>query len=187
MSSINKYYDILGVTENATQKDLKRAYWKKAKTLHPDKNKAPDAKEQFILLQEAYEFLIGVKTGKINPAFGDEVNDFIKWWYKKEAEIIRERAKKRANMKRNQFLSDVEEFKQYYYLNYTIQIISILVSLFFLVGTPVIGIIYGSGEAIVMCLIIALAATPFYIQTWNDAKEFFDMSGKVEDLENKKK
>ena len=48
----------LGISRSATEDDIKRAYRKKAKTLHPDRNKAPDADEAFLQLTEAYELLL---------------------------------------------------------------------------------------------------------------------------------
>lgn len=62
---IEKYYKILGISEGATLIQIKKAYRKRAMQLHPDVNKSPDAQEQFIFLNEAYEYLQKVKTGKI--------------------------------------------------------------------------------------------------------------------------
>lgn len=50
-------YDILGVTQNSTEKELKQAYRKLAKELHPDINKEDDAQEKFHALKEAFEIL----------------------------------------------------------------------------------------------------------------------------------
>ncbi|OBS67040.1 hypothetical protein A6R68_04397 [Neotoma lepida] len=50
------YYQILGVPRNASQKDIKKAYYQLAKKYHPDTNKDdPKAKEKFSQLAEAYE------------------------------------------------------------------------------------------------------------------------------------
>lgn len=41
------YYEILGISKDATDSDLKKAYRKLALQFHPDKNKAPGASEAF--------------------------------------------------------------------------------------------------------------------------------------------
>ena len=56
--AINDYYEILGIQSNASIDDIKKAYRKKARLYHPDINPAPDAKDHFISITEAYEFLI---------------------------------------------------------------------------------------------------------------------------------
>lgn len=50
-------YSILGVDKNATEAEIKKAYRHKARELHPDVNKAPDAEEKFKELNEAYDIL----------------------------------------------------------------------------------------------------------------------------------
>nr|CAB3238713.1 dnaJ homolog subfamily A member 3, mitochondrial [Phallusia mammillata] len=59
MSSKQKdYYDVLGVNRNATQKDIKSAYFKLAKKYHPDSNPGnTEAAEKFRKVTEAYETL----------------------------------------------------------------------------------------------------------------------------------
>lgn len=52
------YYEILGVPRDASPKDIKRAYRKRSKAMHPDANPDnPLAKENFQKLQEAYTVL----------------------------------------------------------------------------------------------------------------------------------
>ncbi|CAG8531039.1 15850_t:CDS:2, partial [Cetraspora pellucida] len=51
------YYDILGVSKNASQSDIKKAYYSLAKKYHPDTSKDPTAKEKFVQIQEAYNIL----------------------------------------------------------------------------------------------------------------------------------
>ncbi|HEY9735908.1 MAG TPA: molecular chaperone DnaJ [Trichocoleus sp.] len=51
------YYEILGVSRNADQDELKRAYRRLARKYHPDVNKDPGAEETFKEINRAYEVL----------------------------------------------------------------------------------------------------------------------------------
>ena len=55
---LNKdYYGILGVNRGASQSELKKAYFQKAKEYHPAVTKRDGAKEKFAEINEAYEVL----------------------------------------------------------------------------------------------------------------------------------
>ena len=51
------YYEVLGVSRDASQDDIKKAYRKLARKYHPDVSDAADAEEKFKELGEAYEVL----------------------------------------------------------------------------------------------------------------------------------
>lgn len=51
------YYNILGVSRNATKEEIKKAYKQLAKKYHPDINKEPGSAEKFKEITEAYDIL----------------------------------------------------------------------------------------------------------------------------------
>ena len=52
------YYDILGVSQDASDKEIKKAYRKKAMQYHPDRNPDdPEAEQKFKQASEAYDVL----------------------------------------------------------------------------------------------------------------------------------
>lgn len=54
---LREYYSYLGVTPDATQTEIREAYFRKVKQLHPDINPSETAKADFAFLKEAYKEL----------------------------------------------------------------------------------------------------------------------------------
>ena len=67
----DSYYDILGVARDASEKDIRSAYRRLARKLHPDVNPGNAAAgERFKKVNEAYEILSEVRTRKDYDEFG---------------------------------------------------------------------------------------------------------------------
>ena len=66
------YYEILEVPKNATKDEIKSAFRKKARVLHPDVNKAPDAEEKFKELGKAYEVLMDDEKRQMYDRYGED-------------------------------------------------------------------------------------------------------------------
>jgi molecular chaperone DnaJ len=64
------YYELLGVARNATESDVKKAFRRLARELHPDVSDAPDAHERFREVVEAYEVLSKPETRELYDRYG---------------------------------------------------------------------------------------------------------------------
>jgi len=69
------YYGILGVAKNATEQEIKRAYRKLARELHPDVNPSEDAQHRFAEVTQAYEVLSDPQKRKIVDMGGDPLDN----------------------------------------------------------------------------------------------------------------
>jgi len=66
------YYQILGVSRTATDRQIKKAFRKLAMKYHPDKNKSKDAEEKFREIAQAYEVLSDEKKRSQFDQFGED-------------------------------------------------------------------------------------------------------------------
>lgn len=65
-----EYYEILGVDENASQKEIKKAFRRKAKKYHPDSGSEEADEERFKEINEAYQVLSDEEKRKKYDQFG---------------------------------------------------------------------------------------------------------------------
>ncbi len=70
MASEKDYYQILGISKNATDAEIKSAYRKLALEYHPDKNKSKEAGEKFKEVTKAYEVLSNSSKRQNYDQFG---------------------------------------------------------------------------------------------------------------------
>lgn len=70
MAADRDFYELLGVSKDASQEDIQRAYRKLARANHPDVNKDPAAEERFKDVSEAYDVLSDPQTRQRYDAFG---------------------------------------------------------------------------------------------------------------------
>jgi len=65
------YYEVLGVSKNASDAEIKSAYRKKALEWHPDRNKSPEAVEKFKEINKAFEVLSDPKKRELYDQYGE--------------------------------------------------------------------------------------------------------------------
>ncbi|MFM2228277.1 MAG: hypothetical protein RL664_1620 [Bacteroidota bacterium] len=115
---------ILNLNQSATIEDIKKAFRVQAKLMHPDKNKSPNANEDFIKVNEAYEFLIDWKT---SPSSHDNSSNY----NRADAEF---RAREYARMRYRDFVKS-QAFKS------TSKYTDNQLQLYFLINTFLYGVI----------------------------------------------
>jgi len=124
------YYEILGLQAGVSVDEIKKAYRKKARLYHPDINHDPDAKDIFISLTEAYEFLIAnfdkLKTD--DEAYRQAMDD----WRKYRQDRSRQKARVYARASYNTF-TNTKFYKTTRILDGTTIIISFIIAIIVLV------------------------------------------------------
>ena len=127
------YYNILGIPVNSSVEEIKKAYRRKARLYHPDINHSPDAKDLFIRLTEAYDFLI-VNHEKIIS--DEEYAKVMEDWRKYRQDRSQQRAKYYAQASYNRF-KNTKFYKSTEVYNGPAIIFNFIISIMVLVATIV--------------------------------------------------
>ena len=64
------YYEVLGVSRDAEEREIKKAYKRLAMKFHPDRNQEKDAEEKFKEVKEAYEILTDAQKRAAYDQYG---------------------------------------------------------------------------------------------------------------------
>ena len=76
MSAKRDYYEVLGVSRNADEAQIKKAYRKLAKKYHPDTNAGDaNAEQKYKEVTETYTILSDQERRKLNGQFGHAAFD----------------------------------------------------------------------------------------------------------------
>lgn len=109
------HHRILGVSLEASQIEIKKAYYKKVRKVHPDVNPSPNATEEFIRVNNAYEILTNPnynipyqnKTSKPQTQTTKRAEQ--KEWIRKRNEAIRKESARKAKMQFKDLCKDLKK------------------------------------------------------------------------------
>jgi len=180
--TLTDYYEILGIPVTSSVDEIKKAYRTKARLYHPDVNSASDAKDLFINITEAYEFLIA-NHNKIK-ANEEAYNQAMEDWRKYRQDRSRRRATAYARASYSTF-KNTKFYKTTKILNSTAIIVSFVFSIMILVFTvygytfrlnnPIPGMEKPSVAVLVMLIILGMI---FFIISFIYLKAFQESSRK---------
>jgi len=129
---ISEYYNILGLPLNSSIEEIKKAYRKKARLYHPDINQSPDAKDKFIKVTEAYDFLM---TNHVKGDLSDqEFFRIMEDWRKYRQDRSQQRAQYYARKSFNSF-KNTKYYKSTRILNTSSAIFTLAMSITVLIFT----------------------------------------------------
>ena len=70
MTQQKEYYQILGVSRDASEEEIKKAFRQQALKYHPDRNQEPGADAKFKEINEAYQVLSDPEKRKLYDQYG---------------------------------------------------------------------------------------------------------------------
>ncbi len=177
------YYRILGISENASTEEIKNAFRRQAKAYHPDLNKSESAHEQFISINEAYTYLMGLHGSSPNRQSDQASQDeYYRQWVERERQKARARAAQRARMKFREFQNS-SIYKTTSLLSHLLDYFLLILGIFIIIAAG-IGL-YSQGlyiedndgeylniRGIIADLVITIAGILFITLSWSNIKTY---------------
>ena len=177
-----EYYQILGLSPDASLDEIKKAYRQKARMYHPDINHSAGAKDLFILATEAYEFLISFHDVPSNDdeAFRQAMDDWRK--YRQDRSQMRANAYARASYVR---FKKTKFYRTTRILDVTSIIFSLLISVTVIIYT-ILGYRYrmkhplpqDENPSVLVFILFLLAGLSFFSVSMIYLKTYIDSSKK---------
>ncbi len=103
------YLELFNLNESSSLDDIKKRYRELAKEFHPDRNKDSNAHERFLLIKEAYEYLITNQVQNSQTVYFDNIN-----LEKERIEKIRIAKEKLKEYYKRKELFDKNEIKKFF-------------------------------------------------------------------------
>ena len=131
---MQKFYRELGVSENASLDEIKKAYRKLALKYHPDRNKQAGANEKFVAIAEAYQAILTYKesgfvyTRQTQTSYSTNASETSEFEYYQK--LIQERQEREAREFAEYMKTD--RYKFFHYGEMIAQILFLL-PLFFII------------------------------------------------------
>ena len=105
---MHKYYLILGLKYGASSTEIKKAYYKLSKEIHPDINSSPSAIQEFIKINEAYEILLNIRKPTYTLPIRKK-KKVSKEWLEEQKKKAKFEAARKLKMKREAYLKSIRK------------------------------------------------------------------------------
>ena len=156
--SVETYYRVLGISDQATINEIKRAYRQRAMLIHPDKNNSATAHNDFILLSEAYEYLTNYQGRALNH---ETASSTYTDWNKQARNEARERAAEYAKMQYEDYIKS-DFYKKSSAASVVFDHFYLFSSLLIILGAPIAGLLYKGFAGLLMGLLFVFLSVHYW-------------------------